>query len=131
MRLHWLLAVPAIGIAAPASAKLGMFCRPARGSGPSVNLVIGTVPGSGIVGAHLRDGDRILSTSEGRGGKHGRMRITDGRIDGKQVRLDLISADGARREAELRVRFVTPGVLPARGTLTRGGHVYRVRCIED
>jgi hypothetical protein len=106
----------AVAAASPALATSGLQCRPAKGSGPTIDLVVGHGAGPALVAARL-DGQP--------------MTVAQSWIDERYLWLDLVDAKATRFEAKLRAVF-QPRLRgrPTLGTLVRGGRTYRVRCVE-
>lgn len=110
------VAMLALAAAAPAFATSGLQCRPVRGAGPVLDLVVGHGAGPAVVAARLGGAPATVAQSW---------------IDGRHLWLDLVDANATRYEAKLRALF-QPRLRgrPALGTLVRGGRTYRVRCVE-
>ena len=128
MRFACLAAAPLLLLAAPASATQGFACRTIAPEGVNLTIVIGTGIGGGLVGATLRDGERLLSTF----GEDRRLVTGQSWVDDRALLLDLLSADGSRRVARLRVGL--GGALESRnltGTLDYGGRISRIVCRPD
>ena len=125
------IVLPALLLAAlaasPALATQGLVCTPETGTGPALSLTIGSGAGPVIVGATLREGDVVHATL----GDGATLALGQGWIDATRIWIDLTDANAVRYEAKLRATFDSKRRgRPARGTLTRGGRTWTVRCVE-
>ena len=115
-------------VSSPAHATQGLLCRPATGTGPSLNVVIGSGVSSVIVGATLIEGRAARSTM----GERAPLAVGQSWIDPQRLWIDLTDANALRYEARLRLLWSGRGrARHLAGTLERNGRVYRVRCIES
>jgi hypothetical protein len=117
-----LLALPLLGIAAPASATGGFHCEATDGSNLAISGTVGRVIGAPLIGASLHLGDRTLSTTD----EPPLIAIGRSWLDEREMRVDLVDANAERFEAQLRARPRGDGT--ATGTLVREGRTHRVRC---
>lgn len=126
--MRYVFAFAAFTCSAPALATGGFECRPVSGSGPTLTVGIGHGLSLRPFAVWIREGNRILSTSQGDGDP---LVLGQSWIDGQYLWIDLIDADAMRFEAKLRAAF-QPKLpeRPAIGTLLRNGRTYRVRCVE-
>lgn len=127
MRPSIAAALIALGLSSPALATGGFECRPLKGSGPVLNLVVGHTISPRPLSVTIQDGQTRLSTH----GPGAQLAIGQSWIDGRHLWLDVADPHATRFEARLRARF--NGKLrgrPAIGTLTRNNRTWRVRCDE-
>ncbi|HEX8193485.1 MAG TPA: hypothetical protein VF552_11365 [Allosphingosinicella sp.] len=118
------IAAAAVATASPALATQGLSCRPASGTGPQVDIVLGSL---GIVGVSLTENGRGR-TSMGEGAP---LAMQQAWIDDQRLWIDIADGDLMRPEGRLRLaRLRTGGEPRFAGTLTRGGRVFRLRCVE-
>jgi hypothetical protein len=123
------VAAAALFWAGPALATGGIDCRPVRGSGPTLHLVIGHAVVPALVSVRMTDGHSYNSGDE-RMGSRG-LAIARAWLDDRRLWLDL--ADPALTRFEGRLRAVFQPRLrgrPAVGTFVRGGRTYAMRCVE-
>lgn len=128
MRLAF--AAAALASATPAFATAGIDCRPVRGRGPTLHLVIGHGVTPAIVSVRMTDGLSYNSGNE-RMGSRG-LAIARSWLDDRRLWLDLADPGVTRFEGRLRAAF-QPKLRgrPAVGTFVRNGRTYDVRCIES
>jgi len=115
--------------ASPALATAGLLCRPVRGDGPTLSLVIGHGIGNGVAGANLFEAGRDRSTFR----EADDLALGQSWIDRQRVWVDLTDRNALRYEGRLRVAFEPPRrrqSTTALGTFVRNGRTYRVRCEE-
>jgi hypothetical protein len=123
-RFAALFIAAAAGTSSPASATQGLSCRPVSGSGPRVDIVIGSI---GIVGVGLTENGRGR-TSMGEGAP---LAMRQAWIDEQRLWIDIADADYMRSEGQLRLaRRGSRGDARFTGTLDRAGRIYRLRCEE-
>jgi hypothetical protein len=129
MRLAFAAAAAALACSGPALATGGIDCRPVRGAGPTLHLVIGHGVVPGLVSVRMTDGLSYNSGAE-RMGSRG-LAIARSWLDEKLLWLDLADPDLTRFEGRLRATF-QPKLRgrPALGTFVRNGRRYAVRCVE-
>ena len=127
MRLAF--AAAALAWAGPAFATGGIDCRPARGNGPALHLVIGHGVVPSLVSVRMNDGLAYNSSRE-RMGSRG-LAIARSWLDERHLWLDLADPGLTRFEGRLRATF-QPRLRgrPAIGTFVRGGRTYAMRCVE-
>ena len=119
---HVLFGLPLLLAATPAFATGGFDCRTTDRSNIVMSGTIGRVIGSPLVAAHLRLGDRALSTTD----PEPPLVIARSWIDARELRVDLADPQVERFEAQLRARIGRRG--GATGTLVRDGVTHPVRC---
>ena len=125
MRTAFPAALLALAAASPAAATGGFLCSPVSGKGPWISLVIGHgSPGSGIIGAALKEGGRWRSTMQ----PEVPMVLKRARMDRHRTWVDIVHRETGAPEAQLRVRNRGFG---GTGTLLRKGRTYQVRCMQD
>lgn len=127
MRLAF--AAAALACASPALATGGIDCRPVRGGGPTLHLVIGHGVTPALVSVRMTDGLSYNSGSE-RMGSRG-LAIARSWLDDRFLWVDLADPNLTRFEGRLRATF-QPKLRgrPAVGTFVRNGRTYNVRCVE-
>jgi hypothetical protein len=125
MKRFFLLALPLLFAAAPAWATGGFDCRTTDRSDIVMSGTIGRLIGTPLVAAHLRIGERTLSTSD----PDPQIAIARSWIDAREIRVDLIDPQAERFVAQLRARVGARGV--GSGTLVWEGVTHRVRCEVD
>lgn len=127
MRL--VFAAAALLCAGPAFATAGLDCRPVRGGGPTLHLVIGHGVVPGLVSVRMTDGLSYNSGNE-RMGSRG-LAIARSWLDEQRIWLDLADPQLTRFEGRLRATFQA-GLRgrPALGTFVRNSRSYDVRCVE-
>lgn len=108
--------------ASPAAATGGFDCRTTDGSDIALSGAVGHVIGNPVVTAHLRIGDRTLTTA----GSEPPLVIARSWLDAERIWVDLADPQLSRFEAQLRVTVGTDWT--ATGTLVRGGRTHPVRC---
>ena len=116
------IAALAAFVSSPAFATGGFECRATDRSGISVSGVIGHGIASPLVSVWLVEGRRTLSTA----GERPMLAIGQSWIDSREIRLDLVDAQGLRHEAQLRAKWMVRN--QGSGTLIRNGRRHPVRC---
>lgn len=122
MKSRPFIALPLLLAAAPAFATGGFDCRTTDGSGIGLSGAVGHVAGSPLVTAHLRLGERMLSTT----GQDPQLVIARSWLDAERIWVDLADPGLFGFEAQLRVRVGARST--ATGTLARDGVTRPVRC---
>ncbi len=127
MRLAF--AAAALLCATPAFATGGIDCRPVRGAGPTLHLVIGHAVAPSLVSVRMTDGLAYNSGNE-RMGSRG-LAVARSWLDERILWVDLADPGLTRFEGRLRATF-QPKLRgrPAVGTFVRNGRTYEVRCVE-
>ena len=122
-------AAAALVCAGPAFATGGMDCRPVRGRGPALHLVVGHAVAPALVSVRMTDGLSYNSGDE-RMGSRG-LAIARSWLDDRRLWLDLADPNLTRFEGRLRAAF-QPKLRgrPAVGTFVRNGRTYQMRCVE-
>jgi hypothetical protein len=115
------IGLPLLLAATPALATGGFDCRTSDRSDIVLSGTIGRVAGSPLVAAHLRIGERTLSTTD----PEPQIAIGRSWIDEREIRVDLVDPQAERFEARLRVRTTRSGTT---GTLVLGDVTHPVRC---
>ena len=127
--IAFLLGVASLGIASPALATGGIDCRPIRGAGPTLHLVVGHVISGGILSVQMTD--RISYNSGNQRMGSGGIMIGQSWIDERVLWLDLLDPNAERFEGKLRATFQRRrDEWSAVGTFERNGRTYRMRCEE-
>ena len=123
------IAAAALVCAGPALATGGIDCRPVRGSGPTLHLVIGHAVVPALVSVQMTDGLSYNSGNE-RMGSRG-LAIARSWLDERILWVDLADPNLTRFEGRLRAVF-QPKLRgrPAVGTFVRNGRSYAMRCVE-
>lgn len=127
MTRHAIIALVVMLASGPAHATGGLLCRPIRGAGPSLSLVIGHGIPSLLVGVNVNDGKGWFSTMD----KPQVIAISRNWIDEQIVWLDLVDVRTGARVVCLRATSDGKRSYAYSGTLSRRGRVTRVRCIEN
>lgn len=127
--MRYVLAAAALACSGPALATGGLECRPIRGPGPTLHLVIGHAVAPALVSVRMTDGLSYSSGDE-RMGSRG-LAIARSWLDDRLIWVDLADPNLTRFEGRLRAAF-QPRLRgrPAVGTFVRNGRTYRVRCVE-
>jgi hypothetical protein len=127
MRL--VFAAAALVCATPAIATGGIDCRPVRGRGPTLHLIVGHGVAPAVVSVRMTDGLSYNSGGE-RMGSRG-LAIARSWLDDRRLWLDLADPNLMRFEGRLRAAF-QPKLRgrPALGTFVRNGRTYQMRCVE-
>jgi hypothetical protein len=121
-------ALAAFLAATPASATGGLTCRPGAGAFPALSLVIGHGMPGGVVGAHLDEGRRQLSTFREQDG----LIVLRSWLDEDRVWVDLADGNAMTIVGQLRAAWSGSGRgRRLAGTFVRGGRLYRVSCEES
>ena len=118
--LFW--AAPLLLAASPAAATGGFDCRSTDGSNIALSGAVGHVIGNPVVTAHLRLGERTLTTAD----PEPPLVIARSWLDDERIWVDLADPQLSRFEAQLRVRIGAGWT--ATGTLIRDGRSHPVRC---
>lgn len=112
----------------PAFATGGLTCRPGAGAIPALSLVIGHGMPGGVVGAHLDEGRRQLSTFREEDG----LVVLRSWLDEDRVWVDLADSNAMTIIARLRATWSGSGRgRRLAGTFVRSGRLYRVVCEES
>ncbi len=126
MRLASCIAALLCASAAPAFATGGLFCQPVSnpGAGPALRLVLSRGDAMAVIQAHLTQDGAAFST----GREGGAPAISQGWIDDRLLKLDIVDANAERRIARLDARRAGEDYV---GTLMLDGRTWRVRCQES
>ncbi len=126
--MRFTLALPiVVFLAGPAAATSSIGCASAEGDA-SVDLSLGNLPITAVVGAHLRAGDAVWSTLEGEGEP-----VISGQAfgDDETLRVDLTDPNVERVIAEIRLfRAMEEDDYALAGTLRIAGvGAWAVTCV--
>ncbi len=122
MKRFFFYAAPLLLVAESAQATGGFDCRTTDGSNIALSGAVGHVIGNPVVTAHLRMGDRTLTTVD----PEPQLVIARSWLDAERIWVDLADPQLSRFEAQLRVSVGAEWT--ATGTLVRDGRTHPVRC---
>jgi hypothetical protein len=117
-------AAVALALSSPASATIGLLCKPLGGGRPHVGVVFGAGADGGIGAVNLKEGGGWRSSWR----KEDGLVLTRSSVGRPWVEADFLDKKGPQRRGRLRVRISGH---TASGTFFLDGRAWKVRCMQD